>query len=144
MKILLDTSVLVAAMVEAHPAHERALPWLQGIKVGTDVGFVAAHSIAELYAILSILPVQPRISLVTANQLIQQNVLDICKIVSLSVQDYTRIIKHLSESNIVGGVTYDAIILYTAFKTDIDRIVTLNKNDFFRIYPGIVDKIVLP
>ena len=144
MKILLDTSVLVAAMVEAHPAHERALPWLQRIKAGTDVGFVAAHSIAELYAILSILPVQPRISSVTANQLIQQNVLDICKIVSLSVQDYTRIIKHLSESNIVGGVTYDAIILYTAFKTEIDRIVTLNKNDFFRIYPDIADKIVLP
>jgi predicted nucleic acid-binding protein len=144
MKILLDTSVLVAAMVEAHPAHERALPWLQRIKRGTDVGFVAAHSIAELYAILSILPVQPRISSITANQLIRQNVLDICKIVSLSVQDYTRIITHLSESNIVGGVTYDAIILYTAFKTEIDRIVTLNKNDFVRIYPDIVDKIVLP
>jgi predicted nucleic acid-binding protein len=98
MKILLDTSVLVAAMVEAHPAHERALPWLQRIKGGTDVGFVAAHSIAELYAILSILPVQPRISSITANQLIRKNVLDICKIVSLSVQDYTRIIKHLSEN----------------------------------------------
>lgn len=144
MKILLDTSVLVAAMVEAHPAHERALPWLQRVKSETDVGFVAAHSIAELYAILSILPVQPRISSVTANQLIRQNVLDICKVVSLSVQDYTRIIKHLSESNIIGGVTYDAIILYTAFKTEIDRIVTLNKNDFVRIYPDIVDKIVLP
>lgn len=144
MKILLDTSVLVAAMVEAHPVHERALPWLQRIKAKTDVGFVAAHSIAELYAILSILPVQPRISSVTANQLIQQNVLDICSIVSLSVQDYARIIKHLSESNIVGGVTYDAVILYTAFKVEIDRIVTLNKNDFLRIYPDIVDKIVLP
>ncbi|NIM12666.1 MAG: PIN domain-containing protein [Candidatus Aminicenantes bacterium] len=144
MKILLDTSVLVAAMVEAHPAHERALPWLQKIKAKTDVGFVAAHSIAELYAILSILPVQPRISSVSANQLIQQNVLDICSIVSLSVQDYARIIKHLSESNIVGGVTYDAVILYTAFKFEIDRIVTLNKNDFFRIYPDIADKIVLP
>jgi len=29
MKVLLDTSVLVAAMVEAHPAHEKSLPWLQ-------------------------------------------------------------------------------------------------------------------
>ncbi|MDO8722802.1 MAG: hypothetical protein Q7J31_11375 [Syntrophales bacterium] len=28
MKVLLDTSVLVAAMVEAHPAHETSLPWL--------------------------------------------------------------------------------------------------------------------
>lgn len=144
MKILLDTSVLVAALVEAHPAHERALPWLQRIKAGTDIGFVAAHSIAELYAVLSVLPVQPRISPAIANKLIQQDVLDICEIVTLSAQDYNRVIKHLSESNIVGGVTYDAVILSTAFKVEIDRIVTLNKKDFVRIYPDLVDKIILP
>lgn len=144
MKILLDTSVLVAAMVEAHPAHERALPWMQKIKAGTDVGFVAAHSIAELYAVLSVLPVQPRISPAIANKLIQQDVFEICEIVTLTNQDYNKIIKHLSESNLVGGVTYDAVILYTALKVKIDRIITLNKKDFVRIYPGIADKIILP
>ena len=144
MKILLDTSVLVAAMVEAHPAHERALRWLQRIKAGTDVGVVAAHTIAELYAVLSVLPVQPRISPAIANKLIQQDVFDICEIVTLSDQDYNSVIKHLSESNIVGGVTYDAVILYTTFKVEIDHIVTLNKRDFVRIYPGIADKIILP
>jgi predicted nucleic acid-binding protein len=144
MKILLDTSILVAAIVEAHPAHERALPWLQRIKAGSDEGFVAAHSIAELYAVLSVLPLQPRISPAIVNKLIQQDVFDICEIVTLSDQDYKRVIKHLSESNIVGGVTYDAVILYTAFKVEIDRIVTLNKRDFVRIYPDIADKIILP
>jgi predicted nucleic acid-binding protein len=144
MNILLDTSVLVAALVEAHPAHESALPWLQRIKAGTDVGFVSAHSIAELYAVLSVLPVQPQISPAIANKLIQQDVLDICEIVTLSVQDYNRVIKHLSESNIVGGVTYDAVIMYTAFKVEIDRIVTLNKKDFVRIYPDLADKIISP
>jgi len=144
MKILFDTSVLVAAMVEAHPAHERALPWLQRIKAGTDVGVVAAHTIAELYAVLSVLPVQPRISPAIANKLIQQDVFDICEIVTLSEQDYNSVLKHLSESNIVGGATYDAVILHTAFKVEIDRIVTLNKKDFVRIYPGIADKIILP
>jgi predicted nucleic acid-binding protein len=144
MKILLDTSVLVAAMVEAHPAHERALPWMQKIKAGTDVGFVAAHSIAELYAVLSVLPVQPRISPAIANKLIQQDVFEICEIVTLTIQDYNKIIKHLSESNLVGGVTYDAVILYTALKVKIDRIITLNKKDFVRIYPDIADKIILP
>ncbi len=108
------------------------------------MGFVAAHSIAELYAVLSILPVQPRISPSFANKLIQQDVLDICEIVPLSIQDYNRIIKHLSESDIVGGVTYDAVILYTAFKVEIDRIVTFNKKDFVRIYPDIADKIIFP
>ena len=29
MKVLADTSVLVAAMVESHPAHGRVVPWLQ-------------------------------------------------------------------------------------------------------------------
>jgi predicted nucleic acid-binding protein len=38
MRILLDTSVLVAAMIEAHPMHERALPWLQRVQDGQDVG----------------------------------------------------------------------------------------------------------
>ncbi|MGD2089831.1 MAG: PIN domain-containing protein [Candidatus Aminicenantes bacterium] len=144
MKILLDTSVLVAAMVEAHPAHDRALPWMQKVKAGTDVGIVAAHSIAELYAVLSILPVQPRISPAIANKLIQQDVFEICEIVTLTNQDYNKIIKHLSESNLVGGVTYDAVILYTALKVGIDRIITLNKKDFVRIYPGIADKIIFP
>lgn len=55
MRVLLDTSVLVAAMVEAHPAHERALPWLQRVEAGIDSGVVAAHSVAELYAVLTTL-----------------------------------------------------------------------------------------
>ncbi len=46
MNVLFDTSVLVAAMVEAHPMHERALPWLQRVKEKTITGIVAAHSIA--------------------------------------------------------------------------------------------------
>jgi predicted nucleic acid-binding protein len=71
VKILLDTSVLIAAMVEAHPAHDRALPWLKRVNRGPDHGFVAAHSLAEVYSILTTLPVQPKISPNDAHQLIQ-------------------------------------------------------------------------
>jgi predicted nucleic acid-binding protein len=74
MKVLLDTSVLVAAMGEAHPAHEKSLPWLQRIKKGSDSGLVSAHSVAELYAILTTLPMKPRISPIVAYDLIQRNV----------------------------------------------------------------------
>ena len=34
MKVLFDTSVLVAAMVSAHPAHDRAVLWLRKAKAG--------------------------------------------------------------------------------------------------------------
>ncbi len=56
MKILLDTSILVAAMVEAHPFHEQGLIWFTRVTNGTDEGVVAAHSLAELYSILTTLP----------------------------------------------------------------------------------------
>ena len=144
MKVLLDTSVLVAAMVEAHPMHELALPWLQRAKGGSDLGVVAAHSIAELYAILTTLPVHPQISRAIARRLIEQNVLDSCEIVSLSQEDYIAIIDHLSESGIVGGVTYDALILHAALKVNADRVITLNEKDFQRIYTGLADRVVTP
>lgn len=144
MRILLDTSVLVAAMVEAHPAHTRALPWLQRTQGATDTGLVAAHSLAELYAILTTLPLQPRILPAVAQELIRRNVLDVSEVVSLSGGDYKAVIDHLSGLGIVGGATYDALILHSASKADVDQVVTLNEKDFRRVYPELADKIVSP
>jgi predicted nucleic acid-binding protein len=144
MKVLLDTSVLVAAMVEAHPAHEKSLLWLQRIKKGVDSGLVSAHSVAELYAILTTLPVKPRISPVIAHKLIQLNVFDLCKVAPLDAEDYRTVTRHLSEEGIIGGVTYDAIILYAAIKEKADRVVTLNESDFRRIYPQLAEQIISP
>jgi len=144
MKILLDTSVLVAALVEEHPMHGRALSWLIRIKERADIGIVAAHTIAELYAVLTRLPFQPRISPSLAQHLIQQDVLVNCQVVVLSQQDYEAVVTHLAQVGIVGGAVYDALILYAAAKADVDRIVTLNKNDFCRIYPDLADKVSVP
>ncbi|HEV2064753.1 MAG TPA: PIN domain-containing protein, partial [Thermoanaerobaculia bacterium] len=74
MKVLFDTSVLVAAMVEPHPVHERALSWLKRARVGDFEFLVASHTLAELYAVLTTLPVRPRISPEIASRLVQQNV----------------------------------------------------------------------
>lgn len=63
MKILFDTSMLVAAMVESHPHHTLAFPWLQRVKQRLDEGVVAAHTLAELYAVLTRLPVHPIVTL---------------------------------------------------------------------------------
>lgn len=144
MKVLLDTSVLVAAMIEAHPAHEKSLLWLQRIKQGSDSGLVSAHSVAELYAILTTLPMKPRISPLVAYNLIQRNVFDLCEVLPLSAEDYSAVIKHLSEEGITGGVTYDAVILYAAITGKADRVVTLNEGDFRRIYPQMAEQIVSP
>lgn len=144
MRVLLDTSVLVAAMIEAHPHHERSLPWLQRIKAQTDKGVVAAHSIAEVYAILTRLPLQPRISPRLAQHLITQNIIDLCEIVALTGVEYLTLVEHLANENIQGGATYDALILHTAANAAIDQIVTFNIDDFRRVYPSLTAKVVEP
>jgi len=144
VRLLLDTSVLVAAMVEAHPMHASALPWLQRAKEKRDAGLVAAHSIAELYAILTTLPVRPRVVPAIAHELIKHDVLDILEVVTLSSEDYVTVIKRLSELGISGGATYDALILQAAAKAGADQIVTLNDSDFRRVAPNLADRIVCP
>lgn len=144
MRILLDTSILVAAMVEAHPAHEKGWAWLKRVVDGTDQGLVAAHTLAELYAVLTTLPVYPSISPADAKQLIQHNVVERLDIVSLSDHDYVQVIEHLATQGIVGGATYDALILRAAANARVDLVVTLNVKDFERIYPELADKIVAP
>ena len=62
MRTLFDTSVLVAACIEGHPKHERALPWLSKAKAQEFEFVVSSHTLAELYAVLTTLPVKPRIS----------------------------------------------------------------------------------
>lgn len=133
MKVLLDTSVLVAAMVEVHPAHERALPWLQQVKKGEITASVAAHTLAELYAVLTRLPVNPSISPAVAWRLIEENVLAAAEVTALSEEDYRTLLQSLSQKGLRGGVTYDAIIAYVATKAGVEQLVTLNEKDFYRV-----------
>ena len=144
MKVLLDTSVLVAAMLETHPDHQVALPCLQQVRDGTPHGLVSAHSLVELYAVLTRLPIRPKISSELAGQLIRDNILDVFEVISLSGEDYVKIVNYLSENNIIGGVTYDALHLYAAWKANVDQVITINTKDFRRIYPHFADKIVSP
>ena len=131
-------------MVEGHPSHTLAWPWLQRVKAKTDAGLVAAHTLAELYAILTSLPVNPRIPPTLAVQLIQRNVLDTCEVVALSGADYVTLLNHLADLGIAGGAVYDALLLHAAWKSGIDQVVTLNAYDFRRVYPALADKIVSP
>ena len=144
MKVLLDTSVLVAALVEPHPEHQRALPWLSKNKPRASELVISSHSIAELYAVLSTLPVSPRISPGLAWRLIHESVEPRVSIVPLSSSDYLATIKHMSDLGFSGGAVYDALIVKAAQKSEAARIVTFNVNDFKRVWPEGADHIIAP
>ena len=143
MKALLDTSTLVAALVEGHEAHDRAFPWLQRAHRREIEGLVA-YTLAELYAILTRLPVKPRLSAARTWQIIQQDVLTPLEVVALSSEDYRAVLAHLSQEEIVGGVVYDALIAQAALKAGVDVLVTFNPKDFLRTYPDLTAQILTP
>ncbi len=144
MKILFDTSVLVAAMVEPHPMHSHAFPWLVRAKSKELDMVVSAHTLAELYAVLTTLPVIPRISPAMARRLIHDNVEATARIIPLSAQDYISVIKTLSDSGLSGGIIYDALIIRAAQKADVKKILTLNTDDFKRVWPEGESRLVAP
>jgi predicted nucleic acid-binding protein len=144
MKVLLDTSVVVAALVETHEAHERALPWLQRAHRKEGETLVAAHTLAELYAVLTRLPLRPSISPELAWRLIRDEVAAHVTVVSLSPEDCLAVLEHLSDLGIQGGATYDALLAYTAWKAGVDYLITLNAKHFQRVYPELVTRIKEP
>ncbi|TAN41592.1 MAG: PIN domain-containing protein [Nitrospirae bacterium] len=143
-KVLFDTSVLVAALVKPHPAHQRAFAWLKKAKSGPISMVVSSHTLAELYAVLTTLPVSPRITPEAASRLIQQDVFDMAVIAPLSAGDYKAVIKKLKDADLPGGIIYDALICQAAVKSQAELLLTLNGSDFRRLpmFEGI--KIVEP
>ncbi len=144
MKVLFDTSVLVAAIVEPHPMHSRAFPWLRKAKAGEFDLIVASHTVAELYAVLTALPVKPNILPGPALRLINENVITLAKVVSISSADYISTIKNMAELSLSGGIIYDALIVKVARKLSVDRLLTFNANDFKRVWPDSETTIYIP
>ncbi len=144
MKALLDTSVLVAAVVQAHPQHGRALPWLVRGRRGEFQLFVASHTLAEMFAVLTTLPVKPRISPSTAWRLVSENIARPARVVALSTADYQATIKQVAAIGLAGGVVYDALIARAAQKARVDRLLTLDTDDFERVWPAGAAKIATP
>ena len=101
----------------------------------TDNFFVACHTLAELYAVLTTLPLKPKISPLTARRLIHEDIEISARIVSLSSSDYRDTLKEMSELGLTGGMVYDALIAKAAKKSKVERLLTFNYDDFTRVWP---------
>lgn len=130
MRLFFDTSVLVAASERSHPHHERALPLLQRVAKGDDIGVMSAHSLAEVYAALTRLPVQPRIQPAEAQRIVTENILPHFEIVTLAREDYVAVIQDMGARGIPGARIYDALLLRCAANSAVERILTFNLKDF--------------
>jgi predicted nucleic acid-binding protein len=142
VKALLDTSTLIAAMLPDHVHHACALPWLSQAKRGAFEFVCSAHSLAEIYAVLTRLPRTPPIRPDEAWRLIQENVISHAQVYSLSSDEYASLIWRIAQQLITGAAVYDAVIAQVAELAAVDVLVTLNVADFQRVWPAGAARIV--
>jgi predicted nucleic acid-binding protein len=144
MTLFCDTSVLVAGCVRRHPHFPRARAILASVAAQRDEGFISCHSPAETFSALTSLPVVPRILPVEAEKIIRVNVRAHFQTVPLSVAMYERAVEACARQSLVGGKVYDALLLECARKSKCERIYTFNVDDFRRLAPDLVGRIVAP
>lgn len=109
VRVLFDTSVLIAAMVQTHSRHEDALAWMQKARKNKFTLLVSSHSLLECYSVLTRLPLKPKISPSVARQLIHDNSFKKAEMILLSSDDYYALLQECVLQNLFGGIVYDAL-----------------------------------
>lgn len=144
MRVLLDTSVLIPALVPALPQHERATPHLESALRGETSLIISGHALAECYSTLTAIPVSPAITPGQARRLVETNVATAGEIVSLDGTDYLAVLQRMADLGLESGAVYDALHVLAAEKASADELRTLNGKDFRRMPPeGATELVVL-
>lgn len=144
MNIFCDTSVLVAGSVRHHPHFNRARPVLEAAKNRKGDFFISSHSLAELYSVLTNLPLHPRIVPSEAKAIIDTNIRPYFKCVNLTAKMYEEAIQCCLQQGVAGGIIYDALLLCCARSAKAQRIYTFNVRDFQRLMPDLATMITAP
>lgn len=143
VKVLFDTSVLVAALVVSHPQHAICFPRLKAAESKQVEGFISTHTLAETYSVMTRLPVQPRIAPTQAQSLIA-DISQYLNTVPLLSDDYLEAIARMATLNLPGGGIFDALIAQAAVKANVDILLTLNPNHFSRLGEAIATLVQVP
>ena len=144
MRTLLDTSVVVPAVLQRHPFHSRALPWLSKAETGEIDGIISSHTLAEVYKVLTGMNSRPRFTSSQVMEIIRDKLRPTFEIVTLDADDQFVVLEQLADLNIRGGTIYDGLIAYAALKANAAQIVTFNESDFRRVSAGLPLQIIVP
>jgi len=144
VKIAFDTSVLVAATVGSHPRHPEAASQVELARQGEHTGFICTHALAELYSVLTKIPLQQRVSPSEALPVVQA-LRDFLDVIPCDGSVYEAAIERCANRNLRSGGIFDALHLIAAETVQADVFSTFNVRDFERLQeahsPRIVDSL---
>ncbi|MCB1178840.1 MAG: PIN domain-containing protein [Leptospiraceae bacterium] len=133
-----DTSVLVSSLVKSHPFHHRAFPFFEQVFKKEIIGIISSHILAELYSVLTTLPVKPKLSPLEVERILHVNIFPKFEIIHLTSKDYKNSIDRVSKFHFSGGMVYDSLHVEAAAKSDSDELLTFNLKHFEKLSGGLV------
>jgi len=141
MKEFFDTSVLVAAFWRGQREHDASLKLVAAANKKRSA--CALHTLAEVYATMTVLPVK---DIIPPDQalLFVQEVRDRFTVVPLDEEEYYNTIERAAENGLASGRIYDALLLRCAAKFKAETIYTWNVKHFKTIDPKQAAKIQTP
>lgn len=143
MKVLFDTSVLVAALIATHPQHAIARACLLENGHRDDIeACVSTHTLAELFAVLTRF-LQKNISTRAAHDIIE-GLRTRLTVIDLTEDDYVWVLEQLTALNLTAAVVYDALHARAALKADATTLYTFNVKDFTRLGDAVAGLVVNP
>lgn len=128
-RYLCDTNGLVAAVCSWHEHHERTRAELERRADADEQLVLAAHSLAETYAVLTRLPGANRLRAADAISLIELNWRD-APVVQLTPRETWESLREAQRHGLMGGQMYDVLIAMAALKARASTIITWNVRHF--------------
>ncbi len=141
MNEFFDTSVLISAFWAGHPHHRDSLRLFASAKRETSA--CGMHSLAEVFASLTALPVKPAVPPEQALLFIEEMRLRL-KVIVLNDRDYFDTIHAAAMQGLTSGRIYDALLLRCASKSGARAIYTWNVKHFRAIAPELAERIRTP
>ncbi len=131
-----DTSVLVAGVLEWHEAHAVCRAERARWKRSRRKPSIPAHALLESNAVLTRLPAGYRLRAEDAREVLEAAYAELP--VAPLPEGLWNLVAEMAERGVTGGAVYDAVILASAAAAGADELVTLDLDDFERLAPGTV------
>jgi predicted nucleic acid-binding protein len=141
MKDFFDTSVLVPVFWGGHEHHSRSLERFSAAEKKRSC--CGVHSLAEVYAVMTALPVRPLIPPEQA-LLFLEEIRARLTLISLTAEEYSTAIQKVATNGYSGGRVYDGLLLACALKSRAETIYTWNLKHYQGLAPEMASRIRTP
>ena len=141
MKAFLDTSVLVPVFYGDHVHHAASLALFTSF--GKKAAGCGAHSLVEVYSVMTRMPGKHRIS-GEQGMLFINDIRERLTIVGLTPDEHLAMLQTNASLGIVGGAIYDALLAACALKSGAEKLFTWNLRHYGLFGPTVTALLQTP